>query len=76
MERRRLTILTLGPVKPLVTVAGVIVDGFHAFSMATARPRLARGYKQIRQRHFSGIVSIVPSSHKKDLLKYSTMFFA
>lgn len=35
-KEKKLTELTPGPVVPHVTVAGVIIDGFHALSVAAA----------------------------------------
>lgn len=64
-KQMKLTILTLGPVIPCITDARVIVDSFHTFSTAIARPWLARGFKQITQRHFNVITSRVSSLHKE-----------
>ena len=40
-----LTKLTLGPVVPNITVAGIIIDGFHTFSMVAAWWGLTRSFK-------------------------------
>lgn len=51
-KEEQLTELTPGPVVPHVTVTGVIIDGFHTFSVATAWPGLTGSFKEIRKKSF------------------------